>query len=29
VDGLQGRRDDVFVGTPETLDELERVQVRS
>jgi hypothetical protein len=24
VDGLQGRRDDVFVGTPETLDELER-----
>jgi hypothetical protein len=24
VDGLQGRRSDVFVGTPETLDELER-----
>ena len=23
VDGLQGRRSDVFVGTPETLDELE------
>jgi len=29
VDGLQGRRDDVFVGTPETLDELDRSMNRS
>ena len=29
VDGLQGRRNDVFVGTAETLDELERDQYRS
>ncbi|UCC92697.1 MAG: TPD domain-containing protein [Thermoplasmata archaeon] len=29
VDGLQGRRNDVFVGTPETLDELERSLARS
>ncbi|NIP35403.1 MAG: hypothetical protein GWN18_10625 [Thermoplasmata archaeon] len=29
VDGLQGRRDDVFVGVPETLDEVARSMDRS
>ena len=29
VDGLQGRRDDVFVGVPETLDEVARSMGRS
>lgn len=29
VDGLQGRRDDVFIGTPETLEELKLAKDRS